>query len=88
MHASTAFGASSTQNTSERRNVDGIPDNIDFMTGRFHEEKPDPFAGMTDEEKEREAESSDEGKLLENRNSKTFLILQNPNRYITCLHEY
>ncbi len=26
------------------------------MTGRFREEKPDPFAGMTEEEKDREAE--------------------------------
>ncbi|KAJ3305859.1 hypothetical protein HDV03_000968 [Kappamyces sp. JEL0829] len=35
---------------------DEFPDNIDAMTGRIKEEKPDPWAGMTEEEKERETE--------------------------------
>jgi Guanine nucleotide exchange factor synembryn len=35
---------------------DNFPDNVDPMTGKFAETKPDPWAGMSDEEKERESE--------------------------------
>lgn len=37
-------------------NDDSIPDNVDPMTGRFNEPKPDPWAGMSEDEKDREAE--------------------------------
>ena len=51
-----AAGATPTGTREDAVRRDGIPQNVDPMTGRFREEKPDPFAGMTDEEKEREAE--------------------------------
>lgn len=35
---------------------DNFPDNVDPMTGKFAEPKPDPWAGMTEKEKERESE--------------------------------
>ena len=44
------------QSNTQQEELDNVSPNVDPISGAFPKETSDPFAGMTDEEKERESE--------------------------------
>lgn len=45
-----------SKSSTQQEELDDVSPNVDPISGAFTKESSDPFAGMTDEEKERESE--------------------------------